>query len=63
MVRSKRDTDQKEDLRRKVKVDKLRLSKETVRDLTVTEQKNVGGGRAGTEPTTTLCKTYICTFG
>jgi hypothetical protein len=44
----------------KVKVGKLRLNKETVKDLTAAERKRVKGGRKGRDVTDTCPSVDIC---
>ena len=47
--------------RGKVKVGKLKLNKETVKDLSAEEQKKVEGGRLIIKIPTNTCKT-VCNF-
>lgn len=44
----------------KVKVGKLKLKKETVKDLTVAERRSVKGGRKATDVTRTCPSVNIC---
>jgi len=52
MVKKNKNRGEKEEKRRRLKIDKLSINKQTVRDLTRTEQKQVVGAEAGTRPLT-----------
>ena len=47
VTRSKTQTSESEEKKGKIKVDKLKLNKETIRDLTESDQKGVKGGIRG----------------
>jgi len=59
MVTKNKNTRGKEGTRKKLEVDKLSLNKETIRDLTGAEQKQVGGGAKCPDPTDT-CQSCFC---
>ena len=62
MVTKNKSTDKKEAKKGRVKIDKMKLNKETVKDLTSGEEKMVRGGAAPREnanltgPTCTSCR-------
>ena len=54
MVMKQKSTVEKEEKKRRVTVGKLKLSRETVKDLTGGEQKEIKGGRGGRDYDTKL---------
>ncbi len=57
----KQNTSKKEEKKGRVKVDKLKLNKETVKNLTHSEQKQAKGGvRGGEQWSVPECLSYTC---
>jgi len=63
VTRSKTQTNESEEKKGKIKVDKLKLNKETIRDLTESDQKGVKGGiRVGEDHSNPVanCLPFTC---
>ena len=63
VTRSKTQTSEGEEKQGKIKVDKLKLNKETIRDLTESERKGVKGGvRVGEDHSNPVenCLSFTC---
>ena len=63
VTRSKTQTSENDEKKGKIKVDKLKLSKETIRDLTDSEKKGAKGGvRVGEEHSNPVanCLSFTC---
>ena len=63
VTRSKTQTNESEEKKGKIKVDKLKLNKETIRDLTESDQKGVKGGiRVGEDHSNPVanCLSFTC---
>ena len=59
MVTKKKSTGKQKAIRGRVKVGKLQLNKETIKDLTGSQRKQIKGGakRRGSDPNTACCVT------
>ena len=63
VTRSKTQTNESEEKKGKIKVDKLKLNNETIRDLTESDQKGVKGGiRVGEDHSNPVanCLSFTC---
>jgi hypothetical protein len=63
VTKSKTQTNESEEKKGKIKVDKLKLNKETIRDLTESDQKGVKGGiRVGEDHSNPVanCLSFTC---
>lgn len=63
VTKSKTQTNESEEKKSKIKVDKLKLNKETIRDLTESDQKGVKGGvRVGEDHSNPVanCLSFTC---
>jgi len=59
MTTRKQNTDKSEKTEGRVKVDRLRLKKETIKDLSAAEKNRIKGGAAGATGVTSLKPTCI----